>query len=66
MRTLIVVAMLAIVMTGCSTAVPKTQKINDLDKIGYVNAQARIRGTQVYWVHPPQKRVESGQTAKSM
>ncbi len=58
MRTLIVVLLLA--ATGCSTTSPvAVKKIQDRDKIGYVNALARLRGTQVIWVHPPEITVDS-------
>ncbi len=68
MRTLMVAVMAVVAMaaTGCSTTAAKTKKVYDLDKIGYVNANARLRAMQVYWVHPPEKRVERDNSGKSM
>lgn len=67
MRTLILVVLLAMAtqgVSGCSTTgKPKQKIVKDEDKIAYVNALARRRGTQVIWVHLPKIRADANADA---
>jgi len=64
MRSACVMTVMMVVMSvaGCSSLPPgNPAKVSgshqtDVEKVALINAVARVRGVEVIWINPPQKR----------